>query len=309
MPVYNAENSIKKAIESCLVQSYSSLEIIVLNNGSSDRSSEIIKSIPDSRIRLIDSETNLGIAAGRNLLLKEAKGSFIAWLDADDTMLEDRIEKQVAHFSKHPELDILGTWIYVEQTQIKKAPISHSDIIAALWFKNCMYQPSMMSRNFYQSENIFYDETYANTLEDYELWYRLRGKKKIGNIDVPLTCYKQSTDEELSVKKAKGNFEENLNRLWAIKWQEIQEPIAEKDKKGFQHFIYNNAVLSTQEIKSLLNTIQTIESHCKQNEYKLICDFHRLRIWHNANAFGKLTNLHLLLNILKYSAIKKIHLR
>jgi len=309
MPVYNAENSIIKAIESCLAQSYSSLEIIVLNNGSSDRSAEIIKSMPDSRIRLIESETNLGIAAGRNLLLKEAKGEFIAWLDADDEMLEDRIEKQVAHFSKHPELDILGTWIYVEQTQIKKAPLTHTEISAALWFKNCLYQPSLMSRNFYVSENIFYDETYSNTLEDYELWYRLRAKKKFENIDVPLTLYKLSTDKELSDKKIKGNFEENLNRLWAIKWQEIQEPVAEKDKLLFQNFLYKNEVLGSIETKSILKTLDAIEKQFKNNTYSLICNFHRLRLWRNANAYNKLMNLHLLLHILQYPSIQKLNVR
>ena len=105
-----------------------------------------------------------------------------------------------------------------------------------------MYQPSMMSRNFYQNENVFYNETYANTLEDYELWYRLKDKKKFANIDKPLTHYKLSTAEELMSKKTKGNFEENLERLWSVKWGEISETIAEKDKKLFQYFLYNKIV-------------------------------------------------------------------
>jgi glycosyltransferase involved in cell wall biosynthesis len=309
MPVFNAERTVTKAINSCLAQSYLNIEIIVLDNGSSDHSAEIIKSIPDSRIRLIESETNLGIAAGRNRLLKEAKGSFIAWLDADDEMLENRIEKQVAYFSDYPELDLLGTWIYVEQNQIKKAPLNHSAISAAMWFKNCMYQPSIMSRNFYKSENIFYDETYANSLEDYELWYRLKAKKKFANIDCPLTLYKLSNAEELKAKKTSGNFEENVDRLWSVKWKEISEPIGENDKKLFQHFLYNNEVLSAPEILSLLKTLQIIENQFKHDNYRLICAFHRLRIWRNAYAFGKLTNLSLLLNIFQYPSIQKLHLR
>ena len=309
MPILNAETSIKKAIESCLAQSYTNLEIIILDNGSTDQSAELIKSIQNSRIRLIKSETNIGISAGRNILLKEAKGSFIAWLDADDEMRENRIQKQVDYFHLNPDTDLLGTWIFVEQNQIKKAPLSHPQIGAALWFKNCMYQPSMMSRNFYQNENVFYNETYANTLEDYELWYRLKDKKKFANIDKPLTHYKLSTAEELMSKKTKGNFEENLERLWSVKWGEISETIAEKDKKLFQYFLYNNKVLSTQEIDSLSKTLQTIERHFKNNNYSLICSFNRLRLWRNANVFGKLRNLHLLLNIFQYPSIQKLHLR
>lgn len=309
MPIYNAESSIAKAIESCLVQSYTNLEIIILDNGSTDQSAEIIKSIHDSRIRLIKSETNHGIAAGRNILLKEAKGEFIAWLDADDEMLENRIEKQVDYFHLNPEIDLLGTWIFVEQNQIKKAPLSHPQIGAALWFKNCMYQPSMMSRNFYQSENIFYDETYANRLSDYELWYRLRTKKTFGNLDSVLTYYTQSTDEELETKKTKGNFAANLNRLWAVKWQELEEPLPEKDKLLFQRFLYQNEVLGAIETASILNTLRTIEKHFKNKTYSRICTFHRLRIWRNADTFTKLIKVHLLLNIFQYPSIQKLYLR
>ena len=309
MPVYNAESSIKKAIESCLLQTYANIEIVVLDNGSTDKSSEILKSINDPRLRLIKANDNLGIAAGRNLLLKEAKGEFIAWLDADDEMLDERIEKQVTHFTEHPELDLLGTWIYVVQNQIKKAPLTHPEISTALWFKNCLYQPSMMSRNFYVIENIFYDENYSNTLEDYELWYRLRTKKTFGNLDTPLTHYKQTSGKELQDKKAEGNFDSNLYRLWAIKWQEIQEPIAEKDKLLFQNFLYQNEVLDSNETASILKTLDIIEKQFKNKTYSLICDFHRLRVWRNNKAIGKLLNLHLLLNIFQYTSIKKLNLR
>ena len=307
--MYNAELSIAKALESCINQSYSDLEILVLDNGSSDLSAEIINSIADSRIRLVKSDTNIGISAGRNLLLKEAIGAYIAWLDADDQMQANRIQKQVDYFNLHPDTDILGTWIFVEQNQIKKAPLSDTQISAALWFKNCMYQPSVMSRNFYQNENVFYNESYSNTLEDYELWYRLRDKKNFANIDSPLTLYKLSSDEELTSKKKRGNFEENLERLWGVKWDEVVEPIEGKDKKLFQHFLYNNEVLSTQEIKSLSKTLQTIDRHFNNNIYSLICAFHRLRLWRNANVFGKLRNLHLLLNIFQYPSIQKLYLR
>jgi glycosyltransferase involved in cell wall biosynthesis len=309
MPVYNAELSIRKAIESCLAQTYANIEIVVLDNGSKDKSSEILKSINDPSLRLLNVNENLGIAAGRNLLLKEAKGEFIAWLDADDEMLQDRIEKQVAHFSKHPELDILGTWIYVEQTQIKKAPLNHTNISAALWFKNCLYQPSMMSRNFYMRENIFYDESFANTLEDYELWYRLRNKKTFGNLDAALTHYKLSSGKDLEDKKAKGNFETNLNRLWSIKWQEILKPIAEKDKLIFQNFLYKNEVLESIETTSILKTLNAIEKQFKDKTYSRICKFHRLRVWRNTNAYGKLKNMHLLLNVIQYPSMSKLNLR
>ncbi|MGC8789760.1 MAG: glycosyltransferase family 2 protein [Caldisericum sp.] len=95
MPVFNSEKYLKGAIESVLNQTYPYFELIVVNDGSTDRSEEIIKSFKDERIVYIKHEKNLGVAEARNTALKVAKGKWGAVIDADDVWLKERLEKLI----------------------------------------------------------------------------------------------------------------------------------------------------------------------------------------------------------------------
>ena len=98
IPCYNAEKYISEAINSCLCQTYKNIETIIVNDGSKDKSLNIIKIFRD-KIVLIDQE-NKGGSAARNTGLRNASGEFIKFLDADDFLENDIIEKQVSHFKK-----------------------------------------------------------------------------------------------------------------------------------------------------------------------------------------------------------------
>lgn len=97
MPAYNAERTIEKAIKSILIQSYTNLELIVVNDASTDNTKEIVTNLihQDPRIKLINLEENKGVGVARNEGLKIAKGDFIALQDADDISLKDRLIKQL----------------------------------------------------------------------------------------------------------------------------------------------------------------------------------------------------------------------
>lgn len=96
MPVHNAEKYIRGAIQSVLSQTYSNLELIVVDDGSQDETGNIINSFQDNRIKFIKHELNLGVAEARNSALKEAKGRWVALIDSDDVWLPERLEKLVA---------------------------------------------------------------------------------------------------------------------------------------------------------------------------------------------------------------------
>src|SRR5690242_9380591 len=100
MPVYNASSYLREAIESILNQTYSNFEFIIINDGSTDNSLEIIRSYHDPRISVVNNETNLGIIKTRNKGLKLAKGKYIANMDADDISLSSRLEKQVQYLEQ-----------------------------------------------------------------------------------------------------------------------------------------------------------------------------------------------------------------
>ena len=95
IPVYNMEKSILMAINSCLKQSYKNLEILIVDDGSSDNSIKVIKqNISDSRVRIYQRQQNGGVCAAMQDLVVQAKGEYICFLDADDTMMSTRVEKQ-----------------------------------------------------------------------------------------------------------------------------------------------------------------------------------------------------------------------
>lgn len=108
MPVYNREKYVGAAIESILSQTYTNFEFIIVDDGSTDHSVEVIQSYRDPRIRLIQLPNNQGISAARNAGNELARGEFIAVMDSDDIALPQRLEKELAYLHKHPEIGLCG---------------------------------------------------------------------------------------------------------------------------------------------------------------------------------------------------------
>ena len=105
LPVYNTEKYLANAIESIFAQTSSNIELICVNDGSTDRSLEILKSFGD-RLRVIDLKQNVGIAGARNAGIARARGEFFAFMDADDLWEPNKLETQLEQFKKNPTLDI-----------------------------------------------------------------------------------------------------------------------------------------------------------------------------------------------------------
>lgn len=106
IPVYNAESFARQALQSALAQTYSNIEVIVVNDGSTDRSPEVISEFNDPRIRFIQ-QRNRGGSAARNAGIERAKGEYIKFLDADDVLLHEAIERQVEQSKKLNENEIV----------------------------------------------------------------------------------------------------------------------------------------------------------------------------------------------------------
>jgi len=106
MTAYNSEKYIKEAIESVFAQSYTNIEIICVDDGSTDATGEILKSYRE-RITFLSHDTNKGIATGRNTALAHVHGEFIAFIDADDIWRKDKLEIQMRAFREKPTLDIV----------------------------------------------------------------------------------------------------------------------------------------------------------------------------------------------------------
>lgn len=108
IPVYNSEKYLAEAIDSVLAQTYQDFELIIVDDGSTDHSREIAKSYP--KVKYIYQE-NRGVAAARNYGIKQAKGEFLAFLDADDLWLPEKLALQMEVFAKEPSLEIVTGFV------------------------------------------------------------------------------------------------------------------------------------------------------------------------------------------------------
>lgn len=113
IPVYNNEKYLNEAIESMLNQTFTDFELIIINDGSTDKSEEIILSYNDSRIIYIKNQTNLGVVKTRTKALYVARSKYIVSMDADDISLPERIEQQYSFLEKNKNISVLGTSCFI----------------------------------------------------------------------------------------------------------------------------------------------------------------------------------------------------
>lgn len=192
MPAYNSEKYISEAIESILNQTYKDFEFIIINDGSTDKTANIIKEYAgkDKRIKFINHKKNTGISKTRNDLLKMAKGEYLAYLDSDDIAINTRLKKQVKFLEKHTDIGVVGGSFqcFGEVNVIVKHP--EKITFFSLLQQCCIANPTVLIRkSVLTKNNITYNQDYK-TSEDYELWSRLVLVTKIQNIPDVLTKYR-----------------------------------------------------------------------------------------------------------------------
>ncbi|MDY9927886.1 glycosyltransferase family A protein [Methanosarcina sp.] len=136
IPLYNKEPHIKRALDSVISQTIQDFEIIVVNDGSTDKSADIVKSFNDARIRLIN-QKNAGVSVARNRGINEAKADLIAFLDADDTWMPDYLETILRLRVKYPYAGLYATSMKTELDEESGEPVPNEGLILN-YFKVCM---------------------------------------------------------------------------------------------------------------------------------------------------------------------------
>ncbi len=211
MSVYNGEKYLEQAIRSVLRQTFPNFEFIIVDDASTDKSTEIISSFDDPRIKLIRNKTNIGLTLSLIEGINQAKGEYIARMDADDVSLPHRLETEVRFLDLHQDYALVGSSFYVindmgENMGIIPVLLCYDQIKNELLNKNCFCHGSILIRKTaYESVGGYNsDFRYA---QDYDLWLRIAEKYKIGNIEEPLYCWRDSSE---CASRAKGEEQRNF---------------------------------------------------------------------------------------------------
>lgn len=212
---YNDEKYINEAIKSILCQTYKNLEVIVINDASSDNTAKVLEHISDDRMRIFHNKENLKLAHNLNVGISKSTGKYIARMDADDIALPDRIAQQVLYMESHPEVDVCGSYVkaFGNADNVMSYPVSQEEIKVRLLFENTLCHPSVMFRK--ESIDFEYDESFS-AAQDHELWSRIVWNKQIRNIPEVLLKYrihKGQTKYTSGASQKKGALAARTNML------------------------------------------------------------------------------------------------
>ena len=213
MAVYNGEKYLREAIDSILNQTFEDFEFLIINDGSTDRTSEVLQSYRDSRIKIINNKKNVGLTKSLNKGLRMARGEYIARMDADDVSMPERLERQVKFSDKNKDVGLLGSPWYTINADGRKTGVSEAASCkqdahfmchgATLIRKNCLEEIGLYREIF----------EYA---QDYDLWLRIANEFEVANLREPLYKLRIYGD---SISSSRG-LQQNLYASLAIEMAE-----------------------------------------------------------------------------------------
>jgi len=192
MSIYNSKDYLEEAITSILNQTMNDFEFLIINDGSTDNSSDIIASFKDTRIKTIENPVNIGLTKSLNIGLKRATGSFIARQDADDISLPRRLEKQLSYLKTNPNIAVVGSWakeIEADGAFLREIKTADDPMVLRwrMLFTNQIIHSTMMFRQKDILKLGGYNEEYRYS-QDYDLWLKVLKKNDIYILPEFLVC-------------------------------------------------------------------------------------------------------------------------
>lgn len=247
LPVYNSEKFIREAVQSILDQTYANFELLIFNDASTDGTWDLLKSFEDPRIKLFNSDTNVGYLMHLNEGIRIAKGKYLARMDADDISLNERFKEQVDFLENNEDVGVCGTAIEIfgDRNKTYVPSEKHDDILFDLLLFSPIVHPSVMIRRSILDENeILYDQDFY-TAEDYHLWVRLSNITKFHNLSKVLLKYRWYGGNISNTKQELQNSTKKLIQKEALKELFIDEEISELELEIHSFLIspYNEGVI------------------------------------------------------------------
>jgi glycosyltransferase involved in cell wall biosynthesis len=207
MAVYNGEKYLREAIDSILGQTFKDFEFIIVEDGSTDRSYDIVSSYGDGRIRVVRNPANLGLIKSLNRGIEHCRGEYVARMDCDDRSLPERLSKQVAFMDSHPNVGASGTWVTHIDTEGRATGLTRTPVGARMaydfWRPPPLIHPTAIIRRS-RLQRLRYDAE-ALHAEDYDLWLRFVRECRLDNLAECLLDYRIH-DESVSQRDISGQL-------------------------------------------------------------------------------------------------------
>ncbi|MBS1932846.1 MAG: glycosyltransferase family 2 protein [Bacteroidetes bacterium] len=269
MAAYNAEKYLKEAVNSVLNQSYSNIELVIVNDGSTDSTKDIILSYSDKRIKYVENEMNSGLVVTRNKGLENASGEYIAILDSDDIAMPDKIQKQVSFLEVNKNYGLCATFFRKIDGEGKivsdiTIPVSNKDLQTFLHYDNCICHSTVMARAGLLKQ-LRYSEG-SDIIEDTDLLHRLAKITKMATLPVFTTLYRiHGTNISIAKKEKMFALMRGLNRE---KLNDMHVPFSDEELG-----IHSNAIVyedfffnSAEKMSRLERWILKLYRHCSLNK-------------------------------------------
>lgn len=267
IPTFNRAKTLPRAVASVLNQSYENLELIIVDDGSSDETEQYLRSLTDSRLRVI-STINQGVSLARNTGIESAKGEWIAFLDSDDEWLKSKLIEQIKLSDEYKIIHTNEIWIRngVRVNQMKKHAKSGGWIYQKC-LPLCCISPSavMIHKDVFEDVGLF--DPKMTVCEDYDLWLRITPFYEVGFVDQPLINKYGGHEDQLSRKfhsmdsyrvKAMLKMLDRLDHADASATKEMIIKKANVLEKGY--FKHGHHELAEEMIKLKTSTIKQMEA-------------------------------------------------
>ena len=286
---YNEEKYLAKAIDSVLAQTYSNFELIIINDGSSDSSDEIVKSYQDDRIRYTVNKENKRLAYCRNRGLELATGDYIGFFDGDDIMMPEKMECQVRYLKEHEDIMLVsGGYAYmdgngnVDKNAVMPKCRSNDQIKAFMLFGNCIAcaGAALFRREIIDRYHIRFDET-NKASEDYRFWIDMLPYGKVANVEEVFFHYRinHGSKSSVIVRKDESAYDRELRKVLEYAWTMRGFVLQEKELMFIYDFLHKNVrvwkpgdiingIVSYKKIKAQLTRLKLSEEKYILEYYK-----------------------------------------
>jgi glycosyltransferase involved in cell wall biosynthesis len=218
LPMYNSELYIRSSVDSILNQTYSNIELIVIDDASTDKSVEIVKAFEDERIILLLKKVNTGYTDSLNLAIERSKGAYIMRMDSDDYSIKERVSTQLNYMENNPDVLVLGSMYKVigKEFTSTNQPITFDEVkLFSLIHSPVSHPTAFIRRSVFHQYNLRYDKNFEPA-EDYDLWTRILDLGKIENLPEVLLYYRRHEGQVSNTQSAKQNEMCNKIRLKQI---------------------------------------------------------------------------------------------